>query len=47
LFIALIPFFGLRNLSLVMGKGRLYAMIFGAPAAQEDHSLSGAPSQPV
>ena len=28
LFVALIPFFGLRNLSLAMGEGRLYAMIF-------------------
>jgi hypothetical protein len=29
LFVALIPFFGLRNLSLIMGEGRLSAMIFG------------------
>ena len=28
LFIALIPFFGLRNLSLAMGEGRLWAVIF-------------------
>ena len=35
LFIALIPFFGLRNLSLAMGEGRRYAMIFGRPTAQE------------
>jgi hypothetical protein len=47
LFIALIPFFGLRNLSLAMGEGRLYAMIFGAPSAQEGDHLSGAPSRPV
>jgi hypothetical protein len=47
LFIALIPFFGLRNLSLAMGEGRLYAMIFGAPSAQEGDRLSGAPSRPV
>ncbi len=30
LFIALIPFFGLRNLSLAMGEGRLWAVIFRA-----------------
>jgi hypothetical protein len=47
LFIALIPFFGLRNLSLAMGEGRLYAMIFGAPSAQEGDRLSGAPSRTV
>ena len=35
LFIALIPFFGLRNLSLAMGGGRLYAMIFGQPSAED------------
>jgi hypothetical protein len=46
LFIALIPFFGLRNLSLAMGEGRLYAMIFGAPSAQDNDRLSGAPSRP-
>jgi hypothetical protein len=34
LFIALIPFFGLRNLSLAMGEGRLYAMIFARPSPQ-------------
>ena len=34
LFIALIPFFGLRNLSLALGEGRLYAMIFSQPSAQ-------------
>jgi hypothetical protein len=34
LFIALMPFFGLRNLSLAMGDGRLWAMIFGKPSAQ-------------
>ena len=35
LFIALIPFFGLRNLSLAMGEGRLYAMIFGQPSTED------------
>ncbi len=34
LFVALMPFFGLRNLSLAMGDGRLYAMIFGQPRTQ-------------
>jgi hypothetical protein len=33
LFVALIPFFGLRNLSLAMGEGQLYARIFGRPSA--------------
>ena len=35
LFIALIPFFGLRNLSLAMGEGRLWAMIFEQPSAED------------
>jgi hypothetical protein len=30
MFVALVPFFGLRNLSLAMGEGRLQAMLFGA-----------------
>jgi hypothetical protein len=42
LFIALTPFFGLRNLSLAMGEGRLYAMIFGAPTAQGGGASGGA-----
>ena len=45
LFIALIPFFGLRNLSLAMGEGRLYAMIFANPSAQDGEGRSGAASR--
>jgi hypothetical protein len=45
LFIALIPFFGLRNLSLAMGEGRLYAMIFANPSAQDGERRSGAASR--
>ena len=45
LFIALIPFFGLRNLSLAMGEGRLYAMIFEKPSAQDGERRSGAASR--
>jgi len=29
MFVALVPFFGLRNLSLAMGEGRLRAMLLG------------------
>jgi hypothetical protein len=35
MFIALVPFFGLRNLGLAMGKGRLQAMLFGDGSARE------------
>jgi hypothetical protein len=45
LFIALLPFFGLRNLSLAMGEGRLYAMIFEKPSAQDGERRSGAASR--
>jgi hypothetical protein len=45
LFIALIPFFGLRNLSLAMGEDRLYAMIFEKPSAQDGERRSGAASR--
>ena len=45
LFIALIPFFGLRNLSLAMGEGRLYAMMFANPSAQDGERRSGAASR--
>ena len=45
LFIALIPFFGLRNLSLAMGEGRLYGMIFEKPSAQDGERRSGAASR--
>src|ERR1700722_8531822 len=44
LFIALIPFFGLRNLSLAMGEGRLYEMMFEKPSAQDGERRSGAAS---
>ncbi len=46
LFIALIPFFGLRNLSLAMGEGRLYAMIFERPSVQQGEG-GGAASRPA
>ncbi len=45
LFVALIPFFGLRNLSLAMGEGRLYAMMFEKPSAQDGERRSGGPSR--
>jgi hypothetical protein len=45
LFIALIPFFGLRNLGLAMGEGRLYAMIFSQPSAEDGERRSGAASR--
>ena len=47
LFIALIPFFGLRNLSLAIGEGRLWAMIFEKPSAEEGERRRGAPSRPT
>jgi hypothetical protein len=43
LFIALIPFFGLRNLSLALGEGRLYAMVFEKPSAQDGERRSSKP----
>jgi hypothetical protein len=45
LFIALIPFFGLRNLSLAMGEGRLWAVIFEQPSAEEGERRKGAPAR--
>ncbi len=45
LFIALIPFFGLRNLSVAMGEGRLYAMVFGQPSAEDGERRSGRASR--
>jgi hypothetical protein len=45
LFIALIPFFGLRNLSLAMGEGRLYAMVFEKPSAHEGERRRGGASR--
>jgi hypothetical protein len=45
LFIALIPFFGLRNLSLAMGEGRLWAMIFEAPSGQDSDRPTRAASR--
>jgi hypothetical protein len=47
LFIALIPFFGLRNLGLAMGGGRLYAMIFSQPSAEDGERRSGSASRPA
>ena len=47
LFIALIPFFGLRNLSLAMGEGRLWAVIFDQPSAEEGDRRRGAPARPA
>ena len=44
LFIALIPFFGLRNLSMAVGEGRLWALIFEQPTAEEgERRSSGSP----
>jgi hypothetical protein len=45
LFIALIPFFGLRNLSLAMGEGRLWSVIFDQPSAEEGERRRGATAQ--
>jgi len=36
LFVALLPFFGLRNLGLAMGRGRLRAMLLGEKPATGD-----------
>jgi hypothetical protein len=41
LFIALIPFFGLRNLSMAMGEGRLWAVIFEQPSTEEGERRRG------
>jgi hypothetical protein len=46
LFVALMPFFGLRNLSLAMGEGRLSAIIFGERRSPPDSETgSGSPSR--
>jgi hypothetical protein len=45
LFVALIPFFGLRNLSLAMGEGRLWAVIFEQPTAEEGERRRAAPAR--
>ena len=45
LFIALIPFFGLRNLNLAIGEGRLWALIFERPSAEEGDRRKGAPGR--
>ena len=45
LFIALIPFFGLRNLSMAMGDGRLWAVFFERPSAEEGERRRGAPAR--
>jgi hypothetical protein len=47
LFIALIPFFGLRNLSLAMGEGRLWVVIFEQPSAEEGERRRGTPARPT
>ena len=45
LFIALIPFFGLRNLSMAVGEGRLWALIFEQPSAEEGERRRGGPAR--
>jgi hypothetical protein len=45
LFIALIPFFGLRNLSMAMGDGRLWAVFFEQPSTDEGERRRGAPAR--
>ena len=45
LFIALIPFFGLRNLSMAMGDGRLWAVFFEQPSAEEGERRRGGPAR--
>jgi hypothetical protein len=45
LFVALIPFFGLRNLSLAMGEGRLWAVIFEQPSAEEGERRRRTPAR--
>ena len=47
LFIALIPFFGLRNLSMAVGEGRLWALIFERPSAEEGQRRRGGPTRPA
>ena len=36
MFVALVPFFGLRNLNLAMGEGRLQAIMFGTKPGVDD-----------
>ena len=45
LFIALIPFFGLRNLSMAMGDGRLWAVFFEHPSAEEGERRRSGPAR--
>jgi hypothetical protein len=45
LFVALIPFFGLRNLSLAMGEGRLWAVIFQQPSVEEGERRRRTPAR--
>jgi hypothetical protein len=45
LFIALIPFFGLRNLSMALGDGRLWAVFFERPSAEEGERRRGGPAR--
>ncbi len=42
LFVALIPFFAVRNISPALGAGRLNAMLFGAAFRNSDASAAGA-----
>jgi hypothetical protein len=41
LFIALIPFFGVRNLSVALGEERLWAIMFERPSAEEGERRRG------
>jgi hypothetical protein len=43
LFVALMPFFALRNLSFAVGEGRLWAMIFGGPSGHDGEGHSSPP----
>jgi hypothetical protein len=45
LFVALVPFFGLRNLSFALSEGRLWAMIFEEPSAEEGERRKGGASR--
>ena len=50
MFVALVPFFGLRNLSLAMGEGRLRAMLLGGKPISDvvaDRAAGAARNEPV
>jgi hypothetical protein len=36
IFVALVPYFGIRNLNMTMGQGRLRALLFGASAGRSE-----------